>query len=309
VNDILRIGGLVFPVFGIIALGFALRKAGLVKVNWVHILNNFVYYVSLPAIILVSFWQIDLTNPIFIKTLGINFLVMLLLAVVLLVILMLVKMEKQQKAAIFLTSLSGNTIYMGLPIASSVVGITYYSSIVAIGIVQLSIGFLFSIILLEFWISRTKSVKKYLLDVVKNPIIAFTFVGIFLSLALREHVESSVKVMLEMLGATSSPLALFSLGSFLGGKFVKDHLPLALVPTAVKLAILPLLTFTGFYLFKVKGPQPDISILLAAMPAAVTTFVLAEKFKLDKSYVANVILISTVVSVFSLWLCLALILV
>jgi hypothetical protein len=307
VTDIFRIGGLVFPVFGIIALGFALRKAGLVKANWVHILNMFVYYVSLPAIILVSFWQIDLTNPIFVKTLGINFLVMSVLAIALLVFLFFLKIDRQKKAAIFLTSLSGNTIYMGLPIASSVVGITFYSSIVAIGIVQLSIGFLFSIILLEFWVSRTKSIKNYVLGVVKNPIIASTVIGILFSILLREHVDTALKRMLEMLGATSSPLALFSLGSFLGGKFVKDHLPLATVPTAIKLLVLPVITFAGFYLFKLKGPEVNISVLLSAMPAAVNTFVLAEKFRLDKSYVANVILISTVVSVLTLWLFLAVI--
>lgn len=294
-----------FPVFGIIALGYALRKAGLVKASWVHTLNNFVYYVSLPAIILVSFWQIDLTDFVFVKTLGINFLVMLVLAIALLVLLYFLKISKEQKAAIFLTSISGNTIYMGLPIVSSVVGITFYSSIVAIGIVQLSIGFLFSIILLEFWVSRTKSVKKYVLDVVKNPIIASTIVGIFLSILFREHIDSSLKKMLEMLGTTSSPLALFSLGSFLGGKFVKDHLPLAIVPTAIKLLLLPLITFVGFYLFKLKGPEVNISVLLSAMPVAVNTFVLSEKFKLDKSYVANVILISTVVSIMTLWVYLA----
>lgn len=306
-TDIFGIGVLVLPVFGIIALGFALRKAGLVKASWVHILNNFVYYVSLPAIILVSFWQIDLTNPVFIKTLGINFLVMLILALGLLILLSLLKISRGQKAAIFLTSISGNTIYMGLPIASSVVGLTYYSSIVAIGTVQLSIAFLFSIVLLEFWLSRTKSLKNYFWDVIKNPIIASTLIGVVLSFLLREHVDSSLKKMLEMLGTTSSPLALFSLGSFFGGKFIEDHLPLAVLPTAIKLALLPLLTLFAFYLFKLKGPETNISIILATVPAAVTTFVLAEKFKLDKSYVANVILISTIVSVLTIWMFLALI--
>lgn len=299
-TDIFGIAGLVFPVFGIIALGWVLRKTGLVKSGWVHILNLFVYYVSLPAIILVSFWQIDLTDTVFAQTLGINFLVILVLALLILLFLAFLKISKEKKAAIFLASLSGNTIYMGLPVASSVAGIAYYSPIVAIGIVQLSLAFLFSVILLQFWVSRTKSLKNYLLDIAKNPIIASTFLGVLFSFLFHDKVLPPLKISLEMLGATSSPLALFSLGSFLGGRFVRQHLALALVPTTVKLLLLPVLTFLGFYLFNLKGPEADISVLLAAMPVAVNTFVLAEKFKLDKSYSANVILFSTVVSLFTL---------
>ena len=49
-----------------------------------------------------------------------------------------------------------------------------------------------------------------------------------------------------------------------------------------------------------EGVNIDEVVSKAAMPVAVTTFVLAERFKLDESYVANVILISTVLSVLTL---------
>jgi predicted permease len=50
----------------------------------------------------------------------------------------------------------------------------------------------------------------------------------------------------------------------------------------------------------------EISALLSGMPAAATTFVIAEKFKLDKTFVADVMLFTTAFSLITLSLLLAL---
>ncbi len=47
------------PIFLLIALGYVLRSFRGITRRGIHTLNNFVYFISLPAVILISFWGID----------------------------------------------------------------------------------------------------------------------------------------------------------------------------------------------------------------------------------------------------------
>jgi len=50
------------PVFLIIFLGWLFHKLKLTDKNWVHVLNEFAYYIALPCLIISSFWQVDFLN-------------------------------------------------------------------------------------------------------------------------------------------------------------------------------------------------------------------------------------------------------
>jgi predicted permease len=98
-----------------------------------------------------------------------------------------------------------------------------------------------------------------------------------------------------MLGLTASPVALFALGGFIYGRFLKKDLELVFLISLLKTAILPLFIVAGS-LILFKADSLKIIVLLSSMPVAATTFVIAEKFNLNKELVGNSILISTIVS-------------
>ncbi|OGM97198.1 hypothetical protein A2532_02745 [Candidatus Wolfebacteria bacterium RIFOXYD2_FULL_48_11] len=59
--------------------------------------------------------------------------------------------------------------------------------------------------------------------------------------------------------------------------------------------VFPLVVF-GIYAYFAKGVSAEIPVLLATMPVAVTTFVIAEKFKLNTALVGNAIVFATLMS-------------
>ena len=296
--EILKI---VLPIFLVIMAGFLLRRYNIVEKSWVHVLNGFVYYVALPSLIFLSFWQLEWWDGEMLKLLFTNVLVMILFSALLLFCLSLFPLKRSIKAGIFLTALVGNTVYMGFPILGEALGESNFSGVVGVATIQLVIGLVLSVLAVEFLVVRSRKFKTYLKDFIRNPLIISLAVGLLLSLFdLRTNSLEIIQKPLAMLAQTASPIALFALGGFLHGKFLRFHLNLTLLVSAVKLLMFPLFMLVALRLLGFWDQSEAISVLVSGMPAAATAFVIAEKYKLDESFVANVILVSTAISIISI---------
>mgnify|MGYP001619630534 CR=1 FL=1 len=284
------------PIFFIVFGGWLLRKKGIINDNDIRSLNSFAYYVSLPALIAVSLWNIDFLNGENWRIIKFSFFTIASFSLILLLLLSVIKINKDLKAAIFLTAVTGNTIYMGFPLIELSFGKGYLPAGTLIGTIYLIIPLLISIFVIRYWHNREHKLSKELAEFVKNPLIISTVAGIALSfLKIDFPAIDGFKKSLLMLGATASPVALFVLGGFLYGKFLKKDLGLVACSSILKLAAFPVfIAAVYFYLFKVSNFQ--VAALLASMPTAVTTFVISEKFKLNSALVGNVILASTILS-------------
>ncbi len=289
---------IVLPIFLIILLGYALKARGLVEESWVHVLNSFVYYVSLPAIILVSFWEINWSEKSILPAVGFNVLAVLAFAILLALVLSRFKLDGKIKAAIFMAAVVGNTVYMGFPIMQEAFGAENFAHVTAIATPHLILNLILAIVMIEFWVVKSRKLKTYFYDFIKNPLVLGLLFGVLLSLLQLEgyHVQI-LKKPLSMLGATASPVALFALGAFIHGKFIQKHFGLTVLVSALKLIVFPLFVLLLTNWFSLSSIGISVSALVAAMPVAVTTFVIAEQYKLDKAFVANAILISTAVSI------------
>jgi predicted permease len=208
--------------------------------------------------------------------------------------------DRKTKAALFLTALVGNTIYMGFPLVGSAARQADFAAVVAAGTIHLAVGIALSILAVEFYVLRSKNIKTYVLDFIKHPLILSMALGFALSFVKLPEASGALKRTLLMLGSTASPVALLALGGFLHGRFMRHHLAQAWLSVVLKLVLFPLFLFLASFAFVLPGHQAGISALLAGMPTAVTAFVVAEKYKLDESFVASCIVLTTVVSLFTI---------
>lgn len=291
---------LTLPIFGIIGAGYVLRWYKLVDDDWVHILNRFVYYVSLPALIVASFWDIDWLDRGTAAVLGFNTAALLVFIALLALALRSIRIDRKTKAGIFLAALVGNTIYMGFPLVGGALGTRAFSLVVGSATVHLTLGIALSIVATEFYVLRVKDWRRYARDFFTNPLIVSMAVGFVLSFVPTPVIGDSIRKMLVMLGATASPVALFALGGFLHGKFMRHHMWFAFIPVTLKLIAFPLLVLTAGYATRLTENAVTASGLIAAMPTAVTAFVVAEKYNLSKDFIANCILLSTLLSLLTL---------
>ncbi len=291
------------PIFLIVLSGWLLRKFKIATEEWVHILNIFAYYVSLPALIVASFWDINFLSRESWNIIFLSLLTLGLFSLVVFIILHFTRINKDLKTAIFLTTTVGNTIYMGFPLVELGFGKESIPTGALIGVIYLVVPILISIFIIRYWHDKEHNVAKEILAFIQNPLMISVFVGIaislffgFLKIALIDNfLIFAVKKSIFMLGTTASPIALFTLGAFLYGKFLKKDLGLVFFISFLKIICFPIIVFiTLFYFFKPESSQ--ILILLSSMPVAVTTFVIAEKFHLDKELVGNSLFISTALS-------------
>jgi predicted permease len=288
------------PIFLIITIGWLFRKYRIVDEIWVHILNQFAYYVSLPALIIGSFWNIDFSDPGFLKLAGWSLVVIVALMLVTFLVLSLFKINYKTKTAIFLIICTGNSIYMGFPIIANAFGQGSLAAGSLVAVIYLIAPILASIFVIQLWAKNKNSLSSQIMDFIKNPLTLSAIAGVLISFIPKEiSGPDLIYKAINMLGATASPVALFALGSFLYKRLLKRNLVTVFSVSALKVFGFPLVLFyvgANYLSHDVRG----LLVLLAAMPTAVTTFIIAEKFSLDDTLVGNALLVSTVLSFFAI---------
>ncbi len=185
---------------------------------------------------------------------------------------------------------------MGFPIMASAFG----AEVIALGTlaatVYLITPILAAIFIVRWWASRDHALGKQFKDFIKNPMVIEAIIGVGVSFIPKGWVGFDlVQHTLAMLGATASPVALFALGGFLYKKFLKRSVGLVVGVSAVKVIVFPLLIM-GAGAIGIGMFWDPVLVIIAAMPAAVTTFVIAQRFDLNQTLVCNALLVSTVLS-------------
>ena len=73
--------------------------------------------------------------------------------------------------------------------------------------------------------------------------------------------------------------------------------------SGLRLVLIPLVVYVGCLAFRVDGLVTGVSVLLAAMPAASTTAILAAKYDGDAVYASKCVVLTTVMSLIAtpLW--------
>ncbi len=286
------------PIFLLIALGFVLRSMHGITKDGIHALNSFVYWVALPSVILISFWGIDWFDPTTREVLLVNTGALVAFALLLVVVLKLLPLSGRTRGGLFAAILVGNTVYMGFPIGERALGEGNFDLFLAAATPHLVIGIALSILAIEYFALRSHSVKRYLKDFLFNPLIIALIAGISLSvLGASGSVVDLLKQPITMLAATASPVALVTLGAFLRSAFKFKLVGLALLAGIGKLAILPFAIFAAGLLIGFDENLLTASVLAGAMPTAVTSFVIAEKYNAHPELVASALFVSTLASV------------
>jgi malonate transporter len=289
----------ILPIFLIIAAGYVLRSFNVVKSNWISVLNRFVYYIALPAIIISSITGTHWSEHGVAPLLAWNLLGLLAFTAIVIGILKLAKLSSKRQAEIFLFAIVGNTVYLGLPVArAAVAGAMSESTLVAVGVTQLVAALVISLLAIEYVFLGTRDLVFVGKHLARNPLIIAIAIGFVLAIIGYPHwISLWLDKPLSMLGATASPVALFAMGAFIHGKWLKRDQNLLVGASALKFILLPWIMWLALS----RSGQPviaqHVSVLLAGMPVAVTAFALAEAYKLDEVWVAASMLLTTVLSV------------
>ena len=276
-----------------------LQRSKVMQGDWVHQANSFAYNVALPALVIASLWNINFNDVALLRLLGFSTLSLAVYLLLLFVGLSMARIGNDMKATIFLTAGTGNALYLGAGLIQVGFGGDHLSAGMLVASIYFIVPFVLSILVIRYWHTKNHGLVDELIEFVKNPLVVSVVVGVLLSFisVVKYPLVGTVKQALGMLGATSSPVALFALGGFLYGKMLKNDIKKVVLITALKMAAFPLIVFVLYRMFYGQG-DVEIPVLLASMPAAVTTFVVAERFRLNTTLVGSAIVFSTIMAFF-----------
>lgn len=295
---------IVLPIFALVFAGWLTRRSGALGPAATREVNRLVVYLALPALlfdIVANAAPDEIWQPGFIIAFG-GGVAAILAATMVIRTLQGVKLSDSAIEA--LNAGYANTAYMGFPLMMSVAGETGVKLALIASLLTVVIAFAISIMLIELSLqaggNALQAARKTLIAVSTNPIvIAPTLGAIFLFADL--PVPQPAQVFLDLLGAAASPCALIALGLFLadagdseapGSKTTMSCLAL------VKLIGQPLITWV------IGGPilgLPPIllssAVLIAALPTGTGPFMLAEFYSSGRRLTAQIVLVTTLVSV------------
>ena len=299
----------ILPLFLMIALGY-IAKRTLFDIKMLPGLNQFVYYLAVPALLFNAASKASIDNLINIPALGAFFLGVIATAL-LVVFTSRVLFKAKNAEQLVLRALNGtfaNYAYMGIPLTFAIFGGVAYAATVSI----ILAGNIFLIggaqLLIESIRQKELGIKSALsiLDrsLLRNPIFISTVLGLFVS-ANHVSMPGAIQTLLDMLAPAAIPVALFCLGASL--QFAKTTIALSELAwmMIVKLCIHPALTLAAFWLLDVKDPiWFATTVLLTSLPTGALAHVVALKYDVFEKETSQIVVVTTVFSLASvtLWM-------
>lgn len=292
------------PFFALIFCGYGAGRLRLLDQTAAAGVNTFVFYFALPAFLfgLMSSSPIgEVVNGPFIGAYVTASLAVFVLAA--LTGRRLFRLGRAEAAVQGLAAVLANTGYMGIPLVSAVFGAEAAVPIVVgltlDGILIIPLG----IIIIESSKGNSESLPATALStfsaLARNPLILAIFAGLAAS-AVGLDTPVPLANFLDLLGGTAGPCALFALGATLAGRKVAGGTAEVSYMTFMKLAVHPAaLLFTTTLLFDVRALWATAALLGAALPIAANVFIVARQYDVYVARTSSAILISTLVSMFS----------
>lgn len=289
---------IVLPVFVVIAMGFCLKKTGLVPRAFMNDLNRLIYYIALPSLLfhkiatanfLVSF------NPKLLAAMVISTISCCLLSYLYAVVR---GYSAEVKGAFCQGSFRGNLAYIGLAIlfqAFGEVGFTIGGILLGFMVPLLNLLSIVALILAQKNRFENIGISFYIRQVLYNPLIIASLAGILWS-----YMGWSVPIILErslaIVTGMALPLALISIGATFSFKKLRGDLVVAILATCNKTILMPIGTAVLLLLFGVQGKEFAIGVLLAGTPVAAAGYVMAQQLHSDAELSGAIIALSTLCS-------------
>ena len=303
----------VFPVFLVIALGAILRRRHFISADLVAGLNRLVYWVALPTLL---FYKIATANYDY-GTVGKTFFVMLAGTLASIaaayVIAVVMKIPTASIGTFVQGSFRSNLLYVGLPIViysfsdSANFGSDKAATLAIVVMAPLVPIYNIAavLVLLAGRHKLDRSVPgKIFRRIITNPILLACVTGALYQLIFPPLPKVIVRAC-SAVGQIALPSALLGIGATLATGKIAGRRTYALTSSLIKVLLAPLAGLLAALLLALGPAETRVALILLACPAATVSYIMAEQLGGDDKLAASIVLISTILSIISLSLVVA----
>ena len=301
-KDFLFSVGAILPVFGVMVLGFLLRRRGFLTQGFCQTGNRLVFNLCLPAMLLrqiASMGGVRASDGGFLL-----YAFAATLAGVLAVWLPahFFMKNKTQVGAFAQGAFRGNTALLGAALLQSICGSQAYAPLIILAAVPVYNVLSVVVLSLEAGGGGTlhrARVLGALKQVARNPILLGILAGMPFALTGRSIPLPADKV-LSMLGGLASPLSLLVIGAGFRWQAALEKRRTTLLAALVKLVLLPAAALPPAAALGFRGEALVALLVMSGTPSAVSSYIMAENMGNDGVLANGIVAVTTLLSAVTL---------
>ena len=285
----------VLPIVLLMSLGYLSRHIRVLKQGDERVFSAYIYYFALPAFFLANISGLSITKEVF-GFIAAAVLPTFVILAVYLAAFIIIRFSRGLLFKLTLSTIFGSYAFFGIPFILFAFPGDHGERLAALSSsVMAMVSVAVSITLLEVYKHRSEKIfgaaGKVGRSLLKNPLILSVIAAFAMSL-LNAQLPKPLDSALHMLGNTTSTVAIFMLGVFLYGRRY-EHLSEGFLLALPRIFILPLIAVLSAWLFGIQGLERTVIVMMSAMPVAISSIVLSERYDFYKETIASLILFSS----------------
>ena len=301
----------VFPLLVMMAVGYILRKKGLLPEETSSLMNKIVFRIFLPCMLFKNVYDSDLSGGFNFNLLWWPVVFIVGIFIILAVAIPFFIKENPQRSVVLQGCFRSNFVIYGVPVTISLLGEANVGvTAILIAVVVPLYNFL-AILSFQLFGDSKINIKKFIIGIVTNPLIIVSLVGLgFLALKINipsvfgedAFGSSAFYEAIAGLGKVATPLSFVLLGSTFRFASVKAHLSMLTFTVLMRLAILPAIGITLSYFLGFRGADFVTLMVLFSTPNAVSSYTMAQELGGDYELAGEIVVFTSAFSIISMFL-------
>ena len=256
-----------------IAIGYGINRLNIFSKDAPTILNQFVIYISLPAMILLQIPKLSFSMDTLIPII-IAWIVMFFSAILVLLLAKIFSFSKEITGSLMLVAILGNTSFMGIPIVNAYMG----ESAMPYVLVYVQLGTFIALSVYGTFIASYYSSKSQItFKIITFKVLTFPpFISLVAALFLMGvEFNPIISKVLAAFSSTIVPMALVAVGLQLQFKLPREDIKPFTLALLIKLLIAPIIAIIICKIFSWNNDVSIVSIMEAGMAPMITAGAIA----------------------------------
>lgn len=307
----------VLPIILAVAVGYCLKRFGMISPTFVKEGNKLVFRVFLPAMLFLNIYEIESVSSVSLGYVLYAAAIVLLVFLIGIPLVMFLTDKDAHRGPLLQGTFRSNYALVGIPLATALFGETGAIAASLLSAVIVPLYNTLAVVSLSIFKrdEKTVSVKKILLDIVKNPLIVSIVIGLsvlgvralFLrfGLAFRLSDIAPVYTLLGYLSRVATPMALILLGAQFEFSQVSGYRREIVFATLTRAIAVPVIGIgSALLFFRTSFGGAEFASLVAcfATPVAVSSVPMTQEMKGDVVLAGQIVIFTTVASAFTVFI-------
>lgn len=294
----------VLPIVLTVGLGYILKRIGFMNDSFAKMANKLCFRVFLPCMLFLNVYKIDNIGSIETSYIIYTVIAVIVLFFIAFPIVQIATKRRECRGVLCQAAFRSNYALIGIPLAEALFGEEGVAAASVLSAVVIVLFNVLAVICLSVYREGKPSLKKIILDILKNPLIISIALGIAVLLVrpLVSFKVSDITPVYKVLGYMSNlatPLALLVLGAQFEFSTVSELRREILWGVGMRCLMVPVLGLgTAYLLFKGEFTGAEFAALTAVFttPLAVSSVAMAQEMDSDVRLAGQLVIWTTLIS-------------